>query len=69
MTLLPGQNLTVYLKGPGRVDISGAQTAANVTQADIRADKVSAQSCSSVPSMAVICSTCHLLASPLLSSC
>ena len=41
-TLLPGQNLTVYLKGPGRVVISGAQTAANVTQADIRADKVSA---------------------------
>lgn len=39
-TMLPGQTLTVYLKGPGRVVISGVQTAANVTQADIKADKV-----------------------------
>ena len=41
-TLLPGQDLTVFLKGPGRVVISGVQTAANVTQADIKADKVPA---------------------------
>ena len=39
-TMLPSQTLTVYLKGPGRVVISGVQTAANVTQADIVADKV-----------------------------
>ena len=39
-TMLPGQDLTVYVKGPGRIVISGVQTAANVTQADIRADKV-----------------------------
>lgn len=38
-TLLPGQELTVYLNGP-QVIISGVQTAANVTQANIVASKV-----------------------------
>lgn len=47
-TLLPGQNVTVYLKPVNRVVISGVQTAANVTQADVRASKVPclAQPCS-----------------------
>lgn len=38
-TDLPGQSLTVYLK-PSGVVISGVQTAANVTQANIVASKV-----------------------------
>ncbi|CAK0751385.1 hypothetical protein CVIRNUC_002064 [Coccomyxa viridis] len=38
-TMLPGQNLTVYVKGPGRIVITGVQNSANVTQPDIRADK------------------------------
>lgn len=38
-TLLPGQELTVYLNGP-QVIISGVQTAANVTQPNIVASKV-----------------------------
>jgi uncharacterized surface protein with fasciclin (FAS1) repeats len=37
-TLLPGQELTVYLNGP-QVIISGVQTAANVTQPNIVASK------------------------------
>lgn len=39
-TDLAGQSLTVYLKQPAGVVISGVQTAANVTQANIVADKV-----------------------------
>ena len=38
-TLLPGQNLTIFLKNNGVV-VSGVQTAANVTQANILASKV-----------------------------
>ena len=38
-TLLTGQNLTVFLKNDGVV-ISGVQTAANVTQPNISASKV-----------------------------
>ncbi len=41
--MLPGQNLTVYVKGPGRIVITGVQNSANVTQPDIRADKVSSR--------------------------
>ena len=53
-TLLPGQTLTVYLKGPGRVVISGVQTAANVTQADIMADKVPAVARMPLPSCVLL---------------
>ena len=38
-TLLPGQNVTIFLTN-GRVVASGVQTAANVTQANVVADKV-----------------------------
>ena len=41
--MLPGQNLTVYVKGPGRTVITGMQNSANLTQADVRADKVSSR--------------------------
>ena len=46
-TLLPGQNLTVFLKNGGVV-VGGVQTAANVTQANILASKV-LKRCSPTP--------------------
>lgn len=50
-TDLPGQSLTVFLKGPGVV-ISGVQTAANVTQPNIIADRVC---CLLLPRCLVFC--------------
>ena len=58
-TDLSGQTLTVYL-GPA-VTISGVQTAANVTQADIPASKVCLPHSSEHPHMALALNLVALL--------